>query len=65
MKDSELIQEAQNEAIKFALLDLDGCGLDFLKRWVDEDWPEIQEQWPEFNLHSEAQLYLITGVIGG
>lgn len=55
----ELLQEAYNEAIEFALLDLDGYGLAFLQHWTEGNWHTIAEEWKDFNINSEAQQYLI------
>jgi hypothetical protein len=51
--------EAYNEAVQHAIQNDDGCGLAFLETWVEGDWPKLAEEWPEFDLNSEAQQLLI------
>lgn len=56
----ETLQEASNEAITFALQNVDGYGLEFLREWNEGNWCTIENEWPEFNIQSIAQQYLIS-----
>lgn len=55
----ELIKESYNEAIEYAIKNDDGYGLAFLEHWSEGNWCVINDEWPEFNLNSEAQQHLI------
>jgi len=59
MENQELAVEALNEAITFALENHDGYGLTFLDCWNSGEWNSIEDGWPEFNLDSDAQRWLI------
>ncbi len=49
-------RESYNEALEFATGNRDW---DFLDCWIEGDWQAINDEWPEFNLQSEAQLSLM------
>lgn len=59
---NELIAEASNEAIQYAidlaLLDSDDS-MSFLQAWNEGDWTYIEDMFPNFNINSEAQQALI------
>lgn len=55
----QLLIEASNEAIEYALKDVDGYGLAFLDHWNEGNWCTIENEWSDFNIQSEAQQYLI------
>lgn len=61
------IQEAYNEAIEYTLqlseLSHDDA-IDFLTYWNEGCWDEIKEHFPDFNLESEAQAWLVKGTRG-
>lgn len=52
----ENARNCYNEVLEFVLSERD---LDFLRCWVEGDWEAINEEWPEFNIRSEAQLRLM------
>ena len=57
------IQEAYNEAIEYTL-QLSTCpydAIDFLTYWNEGCWEEIREHFPDFNLESDAQAWLVKG----
>ena len=51
-----LLQDSYNEVIQFVIEQRD---LDFLHCWFEGDWKAIKEEWPEFDINSEAQQLLI------
>lgn len=53
---ASLITEAYNEVIEFTLKERD---LDFLRCWQEGDWAAIHDEWPDFNLFTEAQINLM------
>lgn len=57
---NQLTIQAYNEAITYTLKNDDGYGLAFLNCWNEGDWLSIHNEWPEFDLNSEAQKWLIT-----
>lgn len=59
----QLTIQAYNEVIEFMLEASCSDGyMDrhyFLEAWQQGNWLEIQADWPEFDLNSEAQQWLI------
>jgi hypothetical protein len=59
----QLTVQAYNEVIEFILeATISSDYMDrhyFLEAWNQGDWCAIQNDWPEFNLNSEAQQHVI------
>jgi hypothetical protein len=56
MNSIDFVTECYNEAIDFAVQNRD---IQFLQCWQEGDWKAIIEEWPEFDINSEAQQWLI------
>lgn len=57
MNKTELVAEAYNEVIEFVIQNRD---LQFLQCWQEGDLKAIIDEWPEFDINSEAQQRLIS-----
>lgn len=61
MNKIELLAASYNEVIEFVIQNRD---LQFLQCWQEGDWKVIIEEWPEFDINSEAQQWLINESCG-
>lgn len=55
-KRHSLLECAQNEAISYAMCNLD---FDFYRCWSEGDWKSIRDEWPDFDIFSESQIFLM------